>query len=100
MPVDKSESERVLNERFVRRINEYWQERGIFANARVEKREVPVYTRYVTKTRKCGDGVKRSYKVMITLDEPDVISSWEIVSDFGTMVAWVPPASKPRGRAA
>ena len=98
MPVDESQC--ALNERLVRRINEYWQERGISANARVEKRKVPLYTRYVTKTRKCGDGVKKSYKAMITLDEPDLVSSWEIVSDLGTMVTWVPPASKRRGRAA
>ena len=94
-------SQRQENERLVEQINAYWSERGVEANARVEHITVPVSFKYVERSYIDQHGKKRSYRVIVFLPQPDLVSSWEIVSDLGAMAAtWVKWSAKKRRRAA
>ncbi len=66
------------NERRAAKINAYWKERGVVANARVELRTVPVNFKFVTVKGSLGFLIKKR----IELESPEMVRSYEIVSDL------------------
>ena len=77
MTTKLSREQRAENEKLAAKINAYWEQRGVIANARVEVRSVPVFFKYVTVQLANGVSVKRRVRI----ETPEVVRSYEIVSD-------------------
>ncbi len=70
--------QQAFNTELAEKINSYWKEQGVCANARCEKIKVPITINWINTAMKN----KKAKWVPIERAIPKIVESWEIVSDI------------------